>query len=365
MGMILGWLIDAATRDSRTNRSRKASSSLSSGISTLSAILFPNRTLSARYTTLIPPLPRTPSITYPAKSVPIRGSPPGEDLDPTFDGGSEKSAISSVPTASCRLGLRCLPSRARLRRDAAVFGDELLHSIAARIVVVLHRRRLHEVGARPLQRTGEAVVEPELGAADSVDHDAGRVGRVDHLQLELEVQGHVAEAPALHADVRTLAVVQPLDVVARPDVPVARAEVVVKLRRDRVRLRDLLRLQSLALEHVQEVSIATHVQLVGALEAHTTIGEQPRQLAVDDGCAHLRLDVIADDRQAMVLEAAPPVRLPSDEHRHTVHKRAPRLQHLLHIPLRRLLRTHRQVTNDHVGLGGPESVDQVVGLALR
>src|SRR6476619_5776629 len=179
MGMILGRLIVAATRDSRTNRSRKASSSLSSGISTLSAILFPNRTLSARYTTLIPPRPRTPSSAYPAKTVPIRGSPPGEDPEPTFDGGSEKSAISCVPTASCRLGLRRLPSRARLRGDAAVFGAELLHSIAARIVVVLHRRRLHEVGARPLQRTGEAVIEPELGASDTVDHNADRARRVD------------------------------------------------------------------------------------------------------------------------------------------------------------------------------------------
>ena len=71
--MMFGWLIDAARRDSRTNRSRKASFSESSALSTLSATSFPRRMLSARKTTLMPPRPSTPWMRYEAKSEPTRG----------------------------------------------------------------------------------------------------------------------------------------------------------------------------------------------------------------------------------------------------------------------------------------------------
>ena len=50
----------------------------------------------------------------------------------------------------------------------------------------------------PLQRAAEAAVERQLGAAHGVDHDAGRVRRVPDLQLQLDVQRHIAEgAPSM------------------------------------------------------------------------------------------------------------------------------------------------------------------------
>src|SRR5690606_17873771 len=101
--------------------------------------------------------------------------------------------------------------------------------------------------------------------------DLGRVGRVPHLELVLEVEGRLAEGTTLEADVRPLAVVEPRDVVRGTDVDVpvvllARERTVLEVRGDGLRLRDLLGLQALALEHVLEVHVAADVELVRAVE---------------------------------------------------------------------------------------------------
>ena len=89
------------------------------------------------------------------------------------------------------------------------------------------------------------------------------------------------------------------------------------------------------------------------------------ELAVDDRRADLRLDVVADDRQALLLEAPLPVRLTGDEDRDAVHERAAGREHLLDVPLRRLLRAHREVADDDVGAGLLEDADDVGRLARR
>ena len=78
------------------------------------------------------------------------------------------------------------------------------------------------------------------------------------------------------------------------------------LRGDRLGLGDLLRLQPLALEHVLEVHVAADVELVGAVQHDAAVLEQLGQHPVGDGGADLRLDVVADDRHAGVLELLPP-----------------------------------------------------------
>ena len=74
-----------------------------------------------------------------------------------------------------------------------------------------------------------AALKRDLGAAQRVDDDTGRVGRVPHLELELDVERHVAEVAALEADVRPLAVVQPRHVVRRADVHVVGRDALVDL----------------------------------------------------------------------------------------------------------------------------------------
>ena len=185
-------------------------------------------------------------------------------------------------------------------------------------------RRLHEVGARPVELAADAVVERQLQAAHGVDDDAGRVGGVPDLELELGVERHAAERLALQADVGPLAVGQPRHVVRGADVDVVGVHLQAGDRGHRVGLGDLLGLQALALEHVEEVHVAADVELRGAQQLDAALVEEPGQHAVGDGGADLRLDVVADDRQARLLEALVPVVLARDEHRDAVHERRSR-----------------------------------------
>ena len=98
---------------------------------------------------------------------------------------------------------------------------------------------------------------------------------------------------------------------------------------------------------------------------HAAILEEAREVAVHDRRADLRLDVVADDRQARLLEAIAPVLLACDEDRDAVDVRAAGLQGLLDVPLRGGLGADRQVRDEHVRLGRLEDADDVVGLARR
>ena len=229
----------------------------------------------------------------------------------------------------------------------------------------LHGRRLHQVARRRLERARDPVVERELREPDGVDDDAGRVRRVPDLELELDVERHVTERRALHPDVRPLAVGQPRDVVRRADVDVVGADLVVEHRGDRVRLRDLLRLEALPLEHVAEVGVAADVQLHRPVEVDATVLEERRQDAVRDRRADLRLDVVADDRDARLLEPLLPVALARDEDRHAVHHRAAGLEDLLRVPLRRRVGADGEVVDDDVGAGLAQDLDDVGRLARR
>src|SRR5205807_1126736 len=95
-----------------------------------------------------------------------------------------------------------------------------------------------------------------------------------------------------------------------------------------------------AFEHVEKIGIAADIELAGPFQAHATIAEQTGQYAVDDGGADLTLDVVADDGQAMLLEAAPPCRLAGDEDGDTVHHPAAGGEGLLHVPARGLFAAH-------------------------
>ena len=83
----------------------------------------------------------------------------------------------------------------------ALVADERLDQLAGDLVVMLDRRRLHEVRGRPLQRPRDVAVEGQLGAAHRVDDHAGRVRRVPDFELQLDVERHVAERASLQPDV--------------------------------------------------------------------------------------------------------------------------------------------------------------------
>ncbi len=139
------------------------------------------------------------------------------------------------------------------------------------------------------------------------------------------------------------------------------AQVVIELARHSVGLRDLLGLQPVALEHVVEVGVAADVQLHRALEPHAALAEEPRQRAVNDRRADLTLDVVADDRQPLRLEALAPVLLAPNEDGDAVDEAAAGLQHLLDVPLSCRLTADGQIVDDHVGASVAQDVDDVGG----
>src|SRR5690606_15691619 len=164
--------------------------------------------------------------------------------------------------------------RQRLLRDAAtsarsaldLSSDELFHLRPAHIVGVLLGRRLHAVRRRRHDRAADATVLGDLRRPDGVDDDSRGVRGVPDLELVLQAHRGIAEVPALEADERPLTVVEPSHVVRRADVDVAIIQTVFELRRHRLGLRALLRLEPVALEHVLEVHVAADVELVRAVD---------------------------------------------------------------------------------------------------
>src|SRR5439155_1196598 len=210
-----------------------------------------------------------PSIPSRVIKSPVTVSPPG--LDALSSGALETaSRRRHLPPPLRYRGLGGRPSL------LAVLLDELLDHAAGLIVGVLDRRGLLEIRRGPDERPRKPVVERELRASDRVDDDAGRVRRIPDLELQLDVERNIADCAPLEPDIGPLAVVQPFDVIARPDVYVLLSQIVVEHRRDRVRLRDLLRFEARAFEHVQEIGVPADVELARALEANAALPEQTR-----------------------------------------------------------------------------------------
>src|SRR5581483_8716148 len=163
--------------------------------------------------------------------------------------------VSTRPSRSCapwRTRWTAPPSGAS---GSVIAADEGFGALARLVIGELPRRRLHEIARWPDQRAADAAIERQLGAADGVDHDARRVRRVPDFELQLAIQRHVAEGRAFEPDIAPFAVGQPRHMVARADMDVVRRHLVADLARHRAGLRALLRIEALALEHVEEIGI--------------------------------------------------------------------------------------------------------------
>ena len=78
-----------------------------------------------------------------------------------------------------------------------------------------------------------------------------------------------------------------------------------------------------------------------------------------DRRADLRLDVVADDQDAGVLELLRPLGVGGDEDREGVDERDARVDRALGVELVGLLQAHRQVGHQHVGLDVARGLDDV------
>src|SRR5215208_6766138 len=137
---MFGWCSAAASRDSRTNRSRKSALSLSPGPRNLSATRRPRCTCSARYTTPMPPRPSSRSMRNPAK----RPSPSTTSL---YGCQVELPVVAAHPAPR-----RILEPALLQQREAEPAADRVRRRVVDR------RERVHEpvgaarAGAREHQR---------------------------------------------------------------------------------------------------------------------------------------------------------------------------------------------------------------------
>ncbi len=65
---------------------------------------------------------------------------------------------------------------------------------------------------------------------------------------------------------------------------------------DSARLGYLLRFEPLPLEHIIEIHVPAEVELIGAVDVHSTIPEEPREHPVGYGGTYLALDIVAQHR---------------------------------------------------------------------
>ena len=146
------------------------------------------------------------------------------------------------------------------------------------------------------QRTASMITPAELGESQTSSLSSRLSGTSPKFRPSIRMYAHLRSF-------------EPGHVVRRPDVDVVGVEdVVLDLAGHGLGLGDLLRLEALALEHVLEVHVAAEVELVGAVEGEATVLEEPGEDPVDDGGAHLALDVVTDDGHAGVAELARPTR---------------------------------------------------------
>ena len=83
------------------------------------------------------------------------------------------------------------------------------------------------------------------------------------------------------------------------------------------------RLQSIPLEHIEEVGVAACVELIRAMEADPAVGEQARQFPVDDCRADLAFDVVTHDWKARVAKFLRPFAVRGEEHRNAIDQPTP------------------------------------------
>src|SRR5258707_12833230 len=108
----------------------------------------------------------------------------------------------------------------------ALAFDIGFHHVAAEAVAELFGRRLEEIRGWANDRSTEAAIQGDLGAANGVDHHAGRIRAVPHLEFGFEVERHVTEGRAFHADVAPLSIGHPRHAIRWTDVDIVLAQIV-------------------------------------------------------------------------------------------------------------------------------------------
>ena len=152
--------------------------------------------------------------------------------------------------------------------------------------------------------TGHSRVAGQFAAADGVDHHAAELGESSTLSRSSRSIGTPPKPVALDPQEADLVVLLKRHKVAGTDVDAVGFERHFKLALHGFGLADFLAGQAVAAEHVQKVGVPAGVELIGAVDFHAALVEEPGQGAMGNGGADLRLDVVADTRNSGAVNRA-------------------------------------------------------------
>ncbi len=152
-----------------------------------------------------------------------------------------------------------------------------------------------EIGRWRMKCTTLTTVYPQSCTSDGINGNTGRVGEVLHRKGEFQVHGHVTEEPTFHANNTGFVVFLPRHIITGTNMDVFIAQTPGGYGLNSLCLGYFLGGKATAAEHVEEIGVATGIELISTLQLDATFLEQIGQRAVNDGCAHLGLDVITDD----------------------------------------------------------------------
>ena len=208
-----------------------------------------------------------------------------------------------------------------------------------------------KVGGRRIEDAADPAIERELAAADRVDSDASRVGRIFDRKFDVELHRHIAEKAAFDANEGDLVVELPRNVIARADMNVFVGQTFVHDGLNGLGLGSFLRTEAGPTQHIQEVGVAAGVELIGALDFDAAFPEKIDNGAMKHGRAELRFDVVPDDREIFVGKTFRPSRIAGDENGNIVDESDTGFERAARVKLGRLFRTDREVIDHDLGGG--------------
>ena len=219
------------------------------------------------------------------------------------------------------------------------------------VICHLDWRMLGKIGGGRVKNAADAAIKRKLAAADRVDHDASGIRRVFNGKFEIELHRHIAEEPAFHANEADFVVELPRHVIARADVNILVREPFAHDRLHGLGLRGFFRGKPAPIKHVQEIGVAASIQLVGPLDFHATLAEKIDNRAMQNSRAHLRFDIVADDRQIFVGKTLGPNGIARDENRNVIDKRDAGFERATGVEARGFLRPDRQIIHHNLRAG--------------
>ena len=106
-----------------------------------------------------------------------------------------------------------------------------------------------------------------------------------------------------------------------------------------------------ATEHVEKIGVSSGVQLIGALDFNAALAKKIDNHSMQNRGAHLRFDIVADDREVFLGESFCPNRIARDENGNVINEREAGLKRTTGVETGRLFRTDRQIIHHDFGRG--------------